>query len=531
MLRWQCCRGRLHGVGWQCVVAANLQASLRAIATSGNEEETGRKSGGSSPSSSSTTSTTKPPPQHPMELLTYVFQQHPSALRLHRELTIALASGDAARAADLAGVLATTVQRVVTTAAASAEATTTAHVSPSAQKSRVDTAGGGADSENVPSSSRELLTSESAAAAARSSHDLPTPSADDVEEALEKTREAVLQRRLPAPPSAQFNAEESHDRSGKPDEQLRRLPFWRDPQCLCVTVLESVFEMDVPDGEAQDSLSAAGNRAANCEAQQVRILETYLEKEAARWKAQKAAIAKIVLDVARRLQITPEDLQSAEGFSSASAVASGGEGNHGSTESGEGRRLNVLRHNNLVIRGEVPAAAAAAASSSSSSTESSDQHGANDVDAQLAALGERMSSLGTPLTPEEVQMARFELQMSQSKMRYVVGVHRDLQLALDNRVSAKQAIHKHAASLPPAAAAAAAADDTASSSATGTQLFIDEVIRALNEGSEAFSARATAHEASLTVEDVSARQVAETPVVPFTFMLKCCLWFDTTPRS
>lgn len=460
-----------------------------------------------------------------MELLTYVFQQHPSALRLHRELTIALASGDAARAADLAGVLATTVQRVVTTTAASAEATTTAHVSPSAQESRVDTAGGGADSENAQSSSEELFTLESAAAAARSSHNLPTPSADDVEEALEKTREAVLQRRLPAPPSAQFNAEESHDRNGKPDEQLRRLPFWRDPQCLCVTVLESVFEMDVPDGEAQDSLSAAGNRAANCEAQQVRILETYLEKEAARWKVQKAAIAKIVLDVARRLQITPEDLQSAEGFGSASAVASAGEGNHRSTENGEGRRLNVLRHNNLVIRGEVPAAAA---SSSSSSTESADQHGANDVDAQLAALGERMSSLGTPLTPEEMQMARFELQMSQSKMRYVVGVHRDLQLALDNRVSAKQAIHKHTASLPPPAAAA---DDTASSSATGTQLFIDEVIRALNEGSEAFSARATTHEASLTVEDVSARQVAETPVVPFTFMLKCCLWFDATPRS
>ncbi|KAG5464709.1 hypothetical protein LSCM4_00150 [Leishmania orientalis] len=405
------------------------------------------------------------PSRHPMKLLSSVFQRHPSALRLHRELTIALADGDAARAGDLASVLATAVQRVV--AAQEAESN------------------GVARPPKGPESAKQITQG-----------DIPVAGVEDVEEAMEKTRQALLHKT-----TLQISDDVARDAgvgalSSATAVAGRCLPFWRDPDRLCVTVLESTFETEVPDGESQDTLTPAGNRAAEHEAEQVRILDAYLEKEGARWKAQKAAIAKIVLDVTSSLGLTPEDLQSAEGI-----VASVGAGVAAAVGD---RKLNVLRHSNLVIRGEIPSPPA-----SSSAVEA--------VAAELRALEERMASLGQPLTPSEVCMARYELQMRKARMRYVVGVHKELQLALD-----------HSPALRSSLMGRSTPEVTFS---TGTEVFMAEVIRSLNEGADAYTARLTAAGAQLTVDSVKAREAVESPVLPFTFMLKCSLWFTTAPPS
>ncbi|KAG5465447.1 hypothetical protein CUR178_00150 [Leishmania enriettii] len=408
------------------------------------------------------------PSWHPMEVLSSVFQRHPSALRLHRELTIALADGDAARAGDLASVLATAVQRVV--AAQEAESS------------------GVAGSFKGPESAKQI-----------SQGDIPVAGVEDVEEAMEKTRQALLHETTLQISDVGMDACVG---ALSPATAVagRCLPFWRDPDRLCVTVLESTFETEVPDGESQDTLTPAGNRAAEREAEQVRILDAYLEKEGARWKAQKAAIAKIVLDVTSSLGLTPEDLQSAEGI-----VASAGAGVAAAVGD---RKLNVLRHSNLVIRGEIP---------SPPSSGSAVEGVGETVAAELRALEERMASLGQPLTPSEVCMARYELQMRKARMRYVVGVHKELQLALD-----------HSPALRSSLMGRSTPEVTFS---TGTEVFMAEVIRSLNEGADAYTARLTAAGAQLTVGGVKAREAAESPVLPFTFMLKCSLWFTTEPRS
>ncbi|KAG5463974.1 hypothetical protein LSCM1_00150 [Leishmania martiniquensis] len=408
--------------------------------------------------------------RHPMELLSSVFQRHLPALRLHRELTIALADGDSARAADLASVLATTVQRVV-----------------AAQEAK------SSDAATPPP-----VALETAKLACQSA--LPMATAEDVEEAMEKTRQTLLNEAMPGNGSSVTRGVGVRAASAAPTAAEGSLPFWRDPDQLCVTVLESTFETEVLGGESQDTLTPLGNRAVEHEAEQLRILDAYLEKEAARWKAQKAAIGKIVLDVARSLRITPEDLQSAEGlFASAGAGVSAAVGE---------RKLNVLRHSNLVIRGEIP----------SRPHSSSPSEGiAEAVEAELRALEERMSSLGQSLAPAEVCMARYELQMRKSRMRYVVGVHKELQVALDHSPTLRNLLTEKSTS------------EVAFT--TGTEEFMAGVIRALNEGADAYSARLTAAGTQLTVADVKAREAVESPVLPFTFMLKCSLWFTTAPPS
>ncbi|GET93214.1 hypothetical protein, conserved [Leishmania tarentolae] len=403
--------------------------------------------------------------RHPMELLSSVFERHPPALRLHRELTIALANGDAASAADLASVLATTVQRVVAEQEADSNAVAT---SPDRRAS-------------VEHSSQS---------------DIPTAGLTDVEEAVEKTRQALFHQVKTQTTNNEFGVTDAGATFSAPGTAERSIPFWRDPERLCVTVLESTFETEVVGGEFQDTLTAAGNQAAQHEAVQLSILEAYLEKEATRWKAQKSAIAKIVLDVIRSLGLTPEDLQSFEGISSSTGADVG-------AAVGE-RKLNVLRHSNLVIRGEIP---------SSTLSKSASENVVGDVEAELLALEERMRSLGHPLTEAEARMARYELQMSKSKMRYVVGVHKELQLALDHSPALQATLKEK--STP----------ETTFS--TGTGMFMAEVIRALNEGTDAYSSSLTEADRKLTVSNVRAREAVETPVLPFTFMLKCSLWFTT----
>ncbi|KAG5490018.1 hypothetical protein JKF63_00137 [Porcisia hertigi] len=405
---------------------------------------------------------------HPMELLSRVFQQHPPALRLHRELTIALTEGDSARAADLASVLASTIQRF-----AGAQHSQSIEIdAPSAVSERTEPV---------------------------SQSDIPAAGVEDVEEALEKTRQELAQQ---AAMHVRSNVSRGEDAgtSLSASAGAGELPFWRDPEQLCITVLESAFETEVLSGESQDTLTPAGNRAAEYEAEQVRVLDSYLEKEALRWKAQKAAIAKVILDVTRFLGLTPEDLQAAEGISTSPSATAAAVGE---------QKLNVLRHTNLVIRGEVPSSSPPPPPSSGMASES--------VEAELHVLEERMSSLGQPLTPMEVRMARYELQMNRSKMRYVVGVHRELQLALDHSAALQRALVQR--------------NTPTVMFSTGTEVFMAEVIRALNEGASAYSASVTAAGGELSVSSVKAREVVESPVLPFTFMLKCSLWFTTPPTS
>lgn len=438
-------------------------ASTRALQRAPPQDAQGTTSPEQATAAETVAETTTAPPssRHPMEVLSSVFHRHPPALRLHRELTIAIADGDAERAGELANVLARTVRRVMAAAEAAAGTPTDAGATARSQAAEVE------------------------------SGEMPRASAEDVTVALDKTREALLAREGGV---AGHGGDEPGSLGAGPSPSALP-PFWRDPAHLCVTVVESAFETEVPDGEVQGTLSAAGNAAAAHEAAQLRILDGYLEKEAVRWKAQKAAVAKIVLDVARSLGVTPAELQSAEGLEAQKAGAD------------TSARLNVLRHSNLVVRGEVPSAAAVPTSPSARAESS--------VEAELGALIKRMAALGQTMSAEEERMARYELQMSKVTMRYLVGVHRDLRLALDTSTALQEALQRRG--------------DADSHVTTGAELFTAAVIRALNEGAEAYSADAVAAGAPLSLESVQAREAAATPVLPFTFMLKCCLWFNSAP--
>lgn len=427
-----------------------------------------------------------------MEVLSGVFQQHPSALRLHRNLVISLARGDAESAADLAAALAQQVQRVLRSNTEASEAV-------------VEAAASTAESPAV-NASGEVGQDQP-----------PTALAEDVEEAIGKAREAALQSLSPDDLVSMTPAEDSRNDSGDSSSpptvtetnssSANDVPFWQSSESLSITLLESAFETVLPgDEDGAHPLSEAGRRAAEHEAQQVAILEQYLTNEADRWKAQKNAVAKTVLDVARTLQLTPADLQAGEGAGkTGTATSESAEAPQSSS------RLNVLKHFNLVVRGEVPEVVVADADAASDA-----------VAEELAVLKERMVQMNTPLSPQEEAMARYELLMSATRMRYVVGVHRDLQLALEHSAGLQRAMK--AAGVP--------------ASTSASTFFVDEVMKALHRDPDTLTAvnRAAAlaeekgqgvgQQTAVSVAEVEAVRALATPVLPFTFLLKCCLWFD-----
>lgn len=393
--------------------------------------------------------------RNPMELLHGVFQAHPSALRLHRELMISLAAGNAEEAADIASALAQTVKRV--TAEPQERGANTEPVS----------AAGILDEGVAPS-------------------EVPPASADDLDEAVAAAKRAVLHGKAGGDGLSDPAASTGTDKAPRAADE-----FWRSPSELCVTLLESAFETEAPDDGAEaGALTEAGDRALAHEQQQMAVLDDYLTREADRWKQQKNAIAKAILDVARGVGLTPIDLHAAEG---------GG---------GADGRLNALRHANVVVRGEVPPSAAAGSPGS----------GDDAVEEGLAALKKRMVALhGRHLSREEEVMARYELLLAGSKMRYVVGLHRELQLAVDESEAVRRA--------------QTAAATRAQPLVSGSQFFIQRVMEELHRLPETVDADYHAGTLSASVARVQLAESLSQPVLPFTFMLRCCLWFAVPDKE
>lgn len=396
-----------------------------------------------------------PVQQNPMEVLSRVFQEHPPALRLHRELTIRLAAGDADAAADLAATLAESVVRV------------------QANWGKKD---GKDDPTREPTSRGDANLGEEPPL---------TATLDVIANATTATQRALLDRatsqefldavHCPVSPTDAASGQEF----ATGDESER--PFWRSTNALSVTLLESAFEAD---GEVGNALTTAGSTLLDQEQQHVAVLAEYLNRDEQRWQAQKNAVAKILLDVARELGLTPEDL-------------------HASEETTVRPTLNPLQHSNLVVRAEVPTMALAA----NETTEAR-------IDEELSLLRKRMESQGTPMSPTEETMARYELQMVNTTMRYIVGIHRDLQTALDQSPAVLQAMR------------ATGCDERVRGSGFFVQRAMEELHRTPDQVTSASKAKG-----NLSVERVVIAENLMTPVVPYTYMLKCCLWFDVTTSA
>ncbi|RNF03639.1 uncharacterized protein Tco025E_08181 [Trypanosoma conorhini] len=391
----------------------------------------------------------------PMATLTAVFRTHPSALRLHRELTICLAQGESERAADLASVLAETVKRVCN----QMEQGTVERAKSASFSTRTDSSeaeGGDGATEYVP-----------------------PMGPGDIEFSMEATRRRVLGTNA----AAAFIKGESEDPpSGDAGASAcDKPPFWRQPSALRVTLLEASFEMTLAEGDdAENPLSPRGTGVEEHEKEKMALLDEYLTREKKRWELQKGAIGRAVLMTAQQLGITPEDLHI--------ALEEKNGTKHFSNRDG---CLRVLKHCNLIIRGEAPEVELMA--------EEADGGVRAAAEEELEVLVSRMQALGSPLTPEEREMARFELILTKSKMRYVVGLHRELQMALD----ASEALRREASQ-----------QQVFSGSGFFTQKVVERLNKVAPDGSETGA------------EDVELIETLSAPVLPFTFMLKMCLWFD-----
>lgn len=395
----------------------------------------------------------------PMARLTNIFRAYPSCLRLHRQLTMSLAEGDGERAADLAALLADTIKRVG-----------------NQEEERGQEAGDPSPPLTAPHPSegrKESLVQDN----------VPAVGPENVEFALEKTRHSLLARHAENVADAFIECENATAPvTGSDPKASVALPFWKQPSALRVTLLEASFELTLPDGlDADSPLSQESTEAEKHEEKQMALLDEYLTREKKRWETQKGAIGRVVLTTAQRLGLTPEDLHGAL------------EEKGGTTRdtTGQDGRLRLLKHCNLVVRGEVPEVALF------------DKRAAGDVRAaaeeELEALARRMEQRGLPLTPKDREMALFELVMTKSKMRYVFGLHRELQIALN----ASEALQR------------LAAQEKVSS---GSEVFFQRVVEGLNKVAPDGTEK--------SAEDVELVDVLSTPVLPFTFMLKMCLWFD-----
>ncbi|KAH9582165.1 hypothetical protein LSM04_006806 [Trypanosoma melophagium] len=400
----------------------------------------------------------------PMLTLTTVFRNKPSALRLHRELTLCLANGEAEKAADLASVLAETVRRVILQETDKEQKETSKQV--------VSTT----SSDNSVDSNTEGVKDQ----------DMPRVVLDDIEYSVEKMRHSLISNNANNTVNAFIEGDAkniSETESSEPSESLN-LPFWKQTSALRVTLLETSFEMTLPEGDdVENPLSLKGAEVEQHEKECLSLLDEYLAREQKRWEAQKKAIGRVILLTAQRLGIIPEDL-----FSSRNANS------NTDTPSSHDGRFRVFKHCNLIVRGEVPETAELLQLKSPAD---------NDIHAtvaeELRILVQRMEERGCPLSPREKEMALFELIMTKSKMRYIVGLHRELQVALDESNKLRELCSQKKLSI-------------------ASEAFSHEVIEKLNklepDGTEK------------SAEEVELIELLSTPVIPFTFMMKMCLWFD-----
>ncbi|RHW68926.1 hypothetical protein DPX39_100064400 [Trypanosoma brucei equiperdum] len=385
-----------------------------------------------------------------MTVLSNVFRTNPAALRLHRELTICIANGETERASDLASVLAGLVKR-------------TTRLDDIEQKCAEEGGRSKVPNDPVPVVSEEtveFLTSNVVRGVSSQSR-------------LESIE--ILHNDAPgAPYLGEKVAEAAEVKDSEP------LPFWKNPDALRLTLLESAFEMALAD-DNENPLQPGSVEADCLEKERMEILDAYLKREGKRWELQKAAVARAIVATVKDLGVVPEDIHA--------ALQAEGE----LRLNGSDKRFNVLKHCNIIVRGEVPEVMELQMKGTATrNVEAS-------VSQELDVLINRMSSTGTPLSQRDKDLALFELVMSKSKMRYVVGLHRELQVALDTAPALRKLAVEHRAK-------------------SGSVLFVERALKMLNkvapDGSET------------TAEDVECIDTISTPVLPFTFMLKMCLWFE-----
>lgn len=262
-----------------------------------------------------------------------------------------------------------------------------------------------------------------------------------------------------------------------------RMEPWSSPDALRLIVVETLFETEAEDSEEE--------RTAN-EDLAMEVLDRYLVEEADKWRAQKNQIASVVLHAAKSCGVTPLDLHACE--NSMLRFRQTGE-------------LNPMKHVNLVIRGEIPSALDARNPERSKLLE-------KEIERDMERLKTQMNAQGNPLNALEEKMALYELRRSKTVMRYSVGIHHDLRKAFDTSKAVRKIMSLHSSS---------GAQISKEVNTNGSEFFISHAIKMLNEPEEYNSSTKTN---SMYFTDELSISLLESPVIPFTFMLKCCLWFD-----
>jgi hypothetical protein len=366
-----------------------------------------------------------PRPPAPLILLDQVFRSDGSARSLHKELLVAIASGNCEESSEIAAALASIVKRRL------------------------------AEAETGASSSMQHHGQEASPAEKPSNQsDLPPVTDAAIGHALDKVADAAASRGLPDPPFHSGKKETSDVEPSTP---------WLSSKHLTVTILETSFEVSDDDATAEEH---------------ERILDQYLSQEGERWKLQKHAIANAVLSAARHCGITPLALQS------------GDEGSVSFSTPQTANTINVLKHCNIVVRGEVPEVL--------SSTSGSSDSVINGCREELAALEQRYIERGLPpMSARDKQIALLELVMSRTTVRYSVGLKKDLSSGLDR-------------------SAAVGKGGVPSSTGIGAEAYHQHMITALNAESSATEGH----------DMCTSRHLLSQPVLPYSFMMKLCLWYD-----
>ncbi|RHW69767.1 hypothetical protein DPX39_100064800 [Trypanosoma brucei equiperdum] len=134
-----------------------------------------------------------------------------------------------------------------------------------------------------------------------------------------------------------------------------------------------------------------GSVEADClEKERMEILDAYLKREGKRWELQKAAVARAIVATVKDLGLVPEDIHA--------ALQAEGE----LRLNGSDKRFNVLKHCNIIVRGEVPEVMELQMKGTATrNVEAS-------VSQELDVLINRMSSTGTPLSQRDKDLALFE---------------------------------------------------------------------------------------------------------------------------
>ncbi len=334
-----------------------------------------------------------------------------AALRLHHELTIAMACGDPDAAAECAAAIARRMQR---------------H------------AAGGSNVKGSDSSAAEP-------------QDLPPPPSN---EAM-----GLLLDRV-AGPLGDSASGDGHDESML-NSSAPAPPFWRDPQALTVTILSTDFESENDD----DGLD-------------IRILDEYLRKEQESWKEQKRAVANRVLRAAQIVGITPEVVHGSE------------------VEQRKDETFRPLRHVNIVVR--------AAVAKIPVETEKLISTQVHEIEKKFEERQQLQKDALSPKTLESAddnneasnssrvvgsgdddlmfvsQVAFLELVAASSHMEYSVGLHKDLESALGSDLARQ---------------------------------FVSRVVSSLNSAE--------------SLEDSKDQEAVRRVAVPYTSMVKLCLWYRT----